>query len=88
MQKINPFLWFDGKAEEAANFYTSVFGNSRIAGISRYGEAGPGPKGAVMSVTFELDGQKFMAFCYATVYETDARSVGKSGIRPDIGFET
>jgi len=61
MQKINPFLWFDGKAEEAANFYTSVFGNSRIAGISRYGEAGPGPKGAVMSVTFELDGQKFMA---------------------------
>jgi predicted 3-demethylubiquinone-9 3-methyltransferase (glyoxalase superfamily) len=61
MQKITPFLWFDGKAEDAANFYTSIFKNSKIAGIGRYGEAGPGPKGAVMSVTFELDGQKFMA---------------------------
>jgi predicted 3-demethylubiquinone-9 3-methyltransferase (glyoxalase superfamily) len=61
MQKITPFLWFDSKAEEAANFYTSIFKNSKVAGISRYGEAGPGPKGAVMSVTFELDGQKFMA---------------------------
>ena len=61
MQKINPFLWFDGKAEEAANFYTSIFKNSTIGGISRYGDAGPGRKGAVMSVTFELDGQKFMA---------------------------
>jgi len=61
MQKITPFLWFDDKAEEAANFYTSIFKNSRIEGISRYGEAGPGLKGTVMSVTFELDGQKFMA---------------------------
>ncbi|MGA9207358.1 MAG: VOC family protein [Terriglobales bacterium] len=61
MGKITPFLWFDDKAEEAANFYTSIFNNSRIVGISRYGEAGPGPKGAVMSVTFELEGQKFMA---------------------------
>jgi predicted 3-demethylubiquinone-9 3-methyltransferase (glyoxalase superfamily) len=61
MQKITPFLWFDSKAEEAANFYTSIFKNSKVAGTSRYGEAGPGPKGAVMSVTFELDGQKFMA---------------------------
>ncbi|MFZ3213071.1 MAG: VOC family protein [Terriglobales bacterium] len=61
MGKITPFLWFDDKAEEAANFYTSIFKNSRIVGISRYGEAGPGPKGAVMSVTFELEGQKFMA---------------------------
>ncbi len=61
MQKITPFLWFDDKAEEAANFYASIFKNSKIGSISRYGEAGPGPKGAVMSVTFELDGQKFMA---------------------------
>jgi len=61
MQKITPFLWFDDKAEEVANFYTSIFKNSRIEGISRYGEAGPGLKGTVMSVTFELDGQKFMA---------------------------
>ena len=61
MQKITPFLWFDDNAEEAANFYISIVRNSKIAGISRYGEVGPGPKGAVMSVTFELDGQKFMA---------------------------
>ena len=61
MQKITPFLWFDGKAEEAANFYASIFKNSRIVSISRYGEARPAPKGTVMSVTFELDGQRFMA---------------------------
>ena len=61
MQKITPFLWFDNQAEEAANFYASIFKNSKVGSVSRYGEAGPGPKGAVMSVTFELDGQKFMA---------------------------
>ena len=61
MQKITPFLWFDSQAEEAATFYTSLFKNSKITGISRYGEAGPGPKGAVMMVNFELDGQRFMA---------------------------
>lgn len=61
MQKISPFLWFDDKAEEAANFYTSIFKNSRILKVSRYGEAGPRPKGSVMSVTFLLDGQEFMA---------------------------
>jgi predicted 3-demethylubiquinone-9 3-methyltransferase (glyoxalase superfamily) len=61
MQKITPFLWFDGKAEEAAKFYTSIFKNSKIGSIGRYGEAGPAPKGTVMSVTFELDGQHFMA---------------------------
>jgi predicted 3-demethylubiquinone-9 3-methyltransferase (glyoxalase superfamily) len=61
MQKITPFLWFDGKAEEAANFYVSVFKNSKIVSIMRYGEAGPGPKGSVMSATFQLDGQDFMA---------------------------
>ena len=61
MQKITPFLWFDGKAEEAMNFYTSIFKNSKIGSIMRYGEAGPGPKGTVMSATFELDGQEFIA---------------------------
>ena len=61
MQRITPFLWFDGKAEEAAKFYTSIFKNSKIGSISRYGEEGPGPKGAVMSATFQLDGQEFIA---------------------------
>lgn len=61
MQKITPFLWFDHQAEEAARFYVSVFENSRIVGVSRYGEAGPGPKGSVMTVTFELAGQQFIA---------------------------
>ena len=61
VQKISPFLWFDDKAEQAANFYTSIFKNSKILNISRCGEAGPGPKGSVMSVTFLLDGQEFMA---------------------------
>ena len=61
MQKIRPFLWFDGKAEEAANFYTAIFKGSDIVGIMRYGDAGPGPKGSVMSVTFELNGQEFIA---------------------------
>ena len=61
MQKITPFLWFDDKAEEAMNFYVSIFKNSKRGRISRYGEAGPGPKGAVMVVTFRLDGQEFMA---------------------------
>jgi len=61
MKKITPFLWFDGKAEEAMNFYVSVFRNSSIGSVSRYGEAGPGAKGTVMSATFQLDGQDFMA---------------------------
>lgn len=58
-QKITTFLWFDNNAEEAANFYTSVFKNSRIRDIVRYGDSGPGPKGSVMIVDFELDGQQF-----------------------------
>jgi predicted 3-demethylubiquinone-9 3-methyltransferase (glyoxalase superfamily) len=61
MQKINPFLWFDDQAEEAMNFYISIFPNSKVLNVSRYGEAGPGPKGTVMVASFELDGQKFMA---------------------------
>ena len=52
MQKITPFLWFSDQAEEATNFYTTIFKNSRILDVARYGDAGPGPKGTVMSVTF------------------------------------
>jgi len=61
MQKITPFLWFDDNAEEAMNFYVSVFKNSKIGRVTRYGEAGPGPKGSVMTATLELAGQEFMA---------------------------
>jgi predicted 3-demethylubiquinone-9 3-methyltransferase (glyoxalase superfamily) len=61
MQKITPFLWFDGNAEEAASFYTSIFKNSKILNVARYGEAGPGPKGSAMTVTFQLEGQQFIA---------------------------
>lgn len=61
MQKITPFLWFNGQAEEAANLYTSLIKNSKLGNIARYGEAGPGPKGSAMSVTFQLDGQEFIA---------------------------
>ena len=61
MQKITPFLWFDTQAEEAAKFYASVFPNSKTLKTARYGEAGPGPKGSVMTVEFELDGQEFVA---------------------------
>jgi predicted 3-demethylubiquinone-9 3-methyltransferase (glyoxalase superfamily) len=61
MQKITPFLWFDDKAEEAVEFYTSIFKNSKIGRISRYGEEGPGSKGTLMTATFQLNGQEFMA---------------------------
>jgi len=61
MQKITPFLWFDGHAEEAMNFYVSIFKNSKVLKVTRYGEAGPGPKGTVMSATFQLKGQDFFA---------------------------
>jgi predicted 3-demethylubiquinone-9 3-methyltransferase (glyoxalase superfamily) len=61
MQKITPFLWFDNQAEEAINLYVSVFKNSRILSMSRYGEGGPGPAGTVMTATFQLEGQEFMA---------------------------
>ena len=61
MQKIVPFLWFDGQADEAVNFYTSIFKNATITSVTRYGDAGPGPKGSIMSATFELDGQEFYA---------------------------
>jgi len=58
---LHPYLFFDGKAEEAANFYVSVFGNSRVVSVTRYGAAGPGPKGSVMSAVFQLEGQEFYA---------------------------
>jgi predicted 3-demethylubiquinone-9 3-methyltransferase (glyoxalase superfamily) len=61
MQKITPFLWFDGQAEEAMNFYTAIFKNSKVGNVSRYGDAGPGPKGSVMVASFELDGMRFTA---------------------------
>jgi predicted 3-demethylubiquinone-9 3-methyltransferase (glyoxalase superfamily) len=61
MKKITPCLWFDTQGEEAANFYTSIFKNSRVIDVARYGAAGPGPEGTVMAVNFELDGREFVA---------------------------
>ena len=61
MQKITPFLWFSDQAEEAANFYVSIFKKSKILNVARYGDAGPGPQGGGMTVSFELNGQEFIA---------------------------
>jgi predicted 3-demethylubiquinone-9 3-methyltransferase (glyoxalase superfamily) len=61
MQRITPFLWFDDQAEEAVELYTSVFRNSRVGTVTRYGKAGPGPEGSVMTVSFELEGLQFTA---------------------------
>jgi len=61
MPEITPFLWFDKQAEDAAEFYVSIFPNSRVTDVTRYGEAGPGPDGSVMTVGFELDGHAFVA---------------------------
>ena len=61
MQKITPFLWFDTQAEEAMNFYLSIFKNSKVLSVNRYGEGGPGPKGSVMTASFLLEGQEFVA---------------------------
>src|SRR5881296_603007 len=61
MQKITPFLWFEGRAEEAMNFYVAIFKNSKKGKVVRYGDAGPGPKGTVMTASFQLDGQEFIA---------------------------
>jgi len=69
MQKIVPFLWFDGKAEEAMNFYVSIFKNSKVVSVTRYGDAGPGPKGSVMSATFDLEGQRFYALNGGPMYK-------------------
>jgi len=76
MPKISPFLWFDTQAEEAANFYVSIFPRSRIVSVSRYGDAGPGPKGSVMVVAFELDGQAITALNGGPLYKfTEAISL-------------
>jgi predicted 3-demethylubiquinone-9 3-methyltransferase (glyoxalase superfamily) len=69
MQKIKPFLWFDTQAEEAANFYVSIFKNSKILSVARYGDAGPGPKGSAMTVSFELDGQEFTGLNGGPLYK-------------------
>lgn len=61
MQKVTTFLWYDDKAEEAVNFYVSLFKNSKITNVARYGDAGPGPKGTAMTVNFQLEGQEFIA---------------------------
>lgn len=68
MQKITPFLWFDGKAEEAMNFYVSIFKNSKIGKVTRYGDGGPGPAGSVMTCTFQLEGQEFFALNGGPMY--------------------
>jgi predicted 3-demethylubiquinone-9 3-methyltransferase (glyoxalase superfamily) len=76
MQKITTFLWFDNQAEEAANFYVSIFKNSRINSVSRYGDAGPGPKGSAMVVTFTLEGQDFYALNGGPIFKfTEAISL-------------
>jgi len=69
LQKISPFLWFDQQAEEAARFYISIFPNSSITKIGRYTDAGPGPKGSVMTVAFQLDGQEFTALNGGPVFK-------------------
>ena len=69
MQKITPFLWFDNNAEEAVNFYISIFKNSKTGAIRRYGDAGPGPKGSVMTVAFQLNGQDFVALNGGPVFK-------------------
>ena len=76
MPKITPFLWFDTQAEEAAKFYCSVFPNSKILRTSHYSEGGPGPKGSVMTVEFELDGQRHIALNGGSTFElTEAFSL-------------
>jgi predicted 3-demethylubiquinone-9 3-methyltransferase (glyoxalase superfamily) len=76
MPRITPSLWYDNQAEEAANFYCSIFPNSRIKQISRFGEAGPGPEGSVLTVVFELDGQEYIAFNGGPIFKfTEAISL-------------
>ncbi|MGN6186466.1 MAG: VOC family protein [Thermoanaerobaculia bacterium] len=71
MQKITPFLWFDKQAEEAANYYVSIFPNSRVLRTTRYGEHGPMPKGTAMTVQFDLNGQQFTALNGGPLYQFD-----------------
>ena len=69
VQKISPFLWFDNNAEEAVKFYTSIFGNSKIGKVMRNGDNGPGPKGSVLVMDFELEGQRFNALNGGPMYK-------------------
>ena len=69
MSKVTPFLWFDTEAEEAANLYVGLFPNSKITAVTRYGDAGPGPKGSVMTIAFELDGRPFTALNAGPVFK-------------------
>src|SRR5260221_381154 len=95
MQKINPFLWFDGKAEEAMNFYVSIFKNSKVVSVSRYGDAGPGPKGSVMVAAFQLEGQDFFALnagpqftftpAISFFVNCETQQEGMSGVRVLVG---
>jgi predicted 3-demethylubiquinone-9 3-methyltransferase (glyoxalase superfamily) len=76
MPKLTPFLWFDDNAEEAMNFYLSVFPNSKVVAVTRYGDGGPGPKGSVMTAAFQLDGQDFVALNGGPVFKfTEAVSL-------------
>ena len=76
MQKITPFLWFDGKAEEAANLYVSLFNSAKIKSVSRWGDGAPAPKGSAMSVTIEIDGREFILFNGGSMFKfTEAISM-------------
>lgn len=76
MQTITPMLWFDHQAEEAVDFYLSIFRNSRVLKVVRYGESGPGPKGSVMTIAFCLDGQEFVALNGGPIFKfTEALSL-------------
>jgi predicted 3-demethylubiquinone-9 3-methyltransferase (glyoxalase superfamily) len=87
MQKITPFLWFDGNAEEAMNFYVSIFENSKVLSVTRYGDPGAGPKGTVMTAKFQLEGQEFIAlnggsqfkFTEAIIVSCELRNAERSG---------
>jgi predicted 3-demethylubiquinone-9 3-methyltransferase (glyoxalase superfamily) len=81
-QKITPMLWFDDNAEEAVNHYVSIFKNSRIENMTRYGEAGPRPKGSVMTIGFELEGQAFTALNGGPLYKfSEALSLSTAKLR-------
>ncbi len=70
MQKITPFFWYDGNAEEAINFYVSIFKNSKVGSVTRCGDHGPGPKGSVLTANFQLEGQEFMALNGGPMYKS------------------
>src|SRR5438132_12901824 len=96
MQKITPFLWLNDKAEEAMKFYVSIFKNSSIGTVTRYGDAGPGPKGSVMTANFRLEGQEFIALNGGPQYtftpaisfvvncETQQEEIGRASCRERV----